>query len=377
MQPDGASITLSAVGDLAIKRPRPGNVLDRVSSAIRDADVRFGNFERSLPPGFGSSTEHRCDSNCIGHALSTCGFDVMACTNNHVLNDGQAGLVAVLDFLRIHDIRAVGAGLDVESATQPVVVSVNGMTVGFLAYAAVYKRAHMPVGGGPTIATLSVETAYENVETDQPGTPPGVRTTADPAALEGLLQSIQSLRRHVDILVLSMHWGIHLVPYALADYELTVGRAAVDAGADVVLGHHQHVLKGIEVHAGKPILYGIGNLIYDPGLAIPADRRRDSLQRYLEYAPDEGPRPLGLAYPPLTRLTTVARVTFTAGQSPRVQLVPCVIDRRGRPSVVNAGSANGRRVLNYLRRANAFAGFPGQFEIESIPSGIKVIAFAL
>ena len=70
------------------------------------------------------------------------------------------------------------------------------------------------------------------------------------------------LRKQVDIVALSIHWGIHFIPAVLADYQREVAHAAIDAGADVILGHHTHILKPIEVYKGKVIFYSLANFAW-------------------------------------------------------------------------------------------------------------------
>ena len=78
-----------------------------------------------------------------------------------------------------------------------------------------------------------------------------------------MLADIKALRAQVDAVIVSMHWGLHFREAELATYETKYGRAAIDAGADVVLGHHQHILKPIEIYRGKPIIYGMANFAFD------------------------------------------------------------------------------------------------------------------
>ena len=68
-------------------------------------------------------------------------------------------------------------------------------------------------------------------------------------------------RKHADAVVLSLHWGVHFVPRLIADYQRTVAQAAFDAGADLILGHHAHVPKAIEVRGGKTCFYSLSNFI--------------------------------------------------------------------------------------------------------------------
>src|SRR5262249_19456269 len=98
---------------------------------------------------------------------------------------------------------------------------------------------------------------------DQPGTPARIHTYADRADLAALCADINAAKQRADRVVISMHWGIHFVPAVIADYQREVAHAAIDAGADLILGHHAHILKGAEVYRGKTIWYSIGNFAVD------------------------------------------------------------------------------------------------------------------
>ena len=83
------------------------------------------------------------------------------------------------------------------------------------------------------------------------------------------IDDIKKLRPLVDVLIVSQHWGVHFVPFVIATYQYEVGHAAIDAGADLIIGHHAHILKGIEVYKGKVIFFGMG-------LKLSAARRRST-----------------------------------------------------------------------------------------------------
>lgn len=102
-------------------------------------------------------------------------------------------------------------------------------------------------------------TAAPCKEHDQPGTPVRIFSWPHPDDLQNMLDDIAALRPQVDILVVSQHWGIHFTPAVIADYQRYVGHFALDAGADIVVGHHTHILKGIEVYKGKPLVYSLAN----------------------------------------------------------------------------------------------------------------------
>ena len=96
-------------------------------------------------------------------------------------------------------------------------------------------------------------------EHDQPETPVTLYSWPHPKDLQNMLDDIAALRPQVDILVVSQHWGIHFTPAVIAQYQRYVGHFALDAGADIVVGHHSHILKGIEVYKGKVLAYSLAN----------------------------------------------------------------------------------------------------------------------
>ena len=72
-------------------------------------------------------------------------------------------------------------------------------------------------------------------------------------------EDIRAAKARADVVIMSIHWGIHHVPGMLADYQFTVGHRAIDAGADLILGTHAHLIKGIEIYKGKAIFFSLGN----------------------------------------------------------------------------------------------------------------------
>ena len=95
----------------------------------------------------------------------------------------------------------------------------------------------------------------------QPGVPPRVVTIPDDQDLADLVADVSAAKERSDAVVLSLHWGVHFVPRLIADYQRTVAQAAFGAGADLILGHHAHVPKAIEVHGDKTCFYSLSNFI--------------------------------------------------------------------------------------------------------------------
>jgi len=92
--------------------------------------------------------------------------------------------------------------------------------------------------------------------------PPLVVTTPDPTELEAMKNDVRRLREEVDIVVASCHWGVS-GSSVVADYQRAIGHAAIEAGADIVIGHHPHVLQEIEIWQDRPIFYSMGNFVFD------------------------------------------------------------------------------------------------------------------
>src|SRR5690606_7312001 len=116
---------------------------------------------------------------------------------------------------------------------------------------------------GAGVATIGATTAYQPSPrlVEMPGALPTVLTFVKPPDLAALRQRIQALRSNVDLVVASFHWGVSDFQET-QDYQQELARAAIDSGADVVIGHHPHMVQRIEVYSGKPIFYSLGNFVF-------------------------------------------------------------------------------------------------------------------
>ena len=106
-------------------------------------------------------------------------------------------------------------------------------------------------------------TVYEQIEHDQPGTPSRIHTFPHRDDLQAMVNDIRQAKSQADLVILSLHWGIHFIPAVIADYQREVAHAAIDSGADLILGHHAHILKGTEVYSGKVVFYSLCNFALD------------------------------------------------------------------------------------------------------------------
>jgi hypothetical protein len=149
-----------------------------------------------------------------------------------------------------------------------VIVERDGVHFGFLQRTSVYwSHGHEATASYPGVATIKAHTAYrpqiEQLRTlTRPGMPPEVLTWTDPAALGQFRDDILALRREADVVIASHHWGLD---HEVLDYQVEIAHTAIDAGADLVMGHGPHLPLAIEIYKGKPIFYGVGSFSFETG----------------------------------------------------------------------------------------------------------------
>jgi poly-gamma-glutamate synthesis protein (capsule biosynthesis protein) len=360
-----AVIELVAGGDVIVNRAQPESIFERCRETLRDADITFANCETTYSTR-GSKAPNivgmmRADPSNLA-ALSDAGFDVISFANNHHLDAGPDAFFDTLDGLHAHGILTCGAGADLDSARRPAVVDRDGTRVAFLAYSSILWPGFEAGPSSPGCAPLRVETRYEQVEMEQPGSAPRIRTEAIPGDVAGLLSDVRAARDAADVVVVSVHWGVHFTPIVLAEYESVVARAAIDAGADIILGHHQHILKPVQVYRGKVIFHGLGHLAMDvdlsehdsPLLTLMQDQYHDVGVRH---RPDYPTYP----YPPEARQTVLVRVRIRDRQIAEVGFIPCYINPAGQPEVLETSDPRFAQVASYVEAISRKAGLDTGF----------------
>ncbi len=256
------AISFYAVGDIRIvRRNDPEKVLELVAPILKKGDIVFAQLEGCLSqkgsPQLGYAIVHPPPPSGVG-ALTYAGINVASLASNHTMDYGPEALLDCMEWLRKHGIQPVGAGLHLDEARKPVILERNGTRVAFLAYVSVVFPGHEAGPRRPGPNPMRVSTYYQQADW-QPGTPPLIVTIPNPQDMAHMQEDVQKARGMADYVIVSQHWGVHNLPVKLADYEPVVAHAAIDAGADMVLGHHAHILKAVEVYKGKPIFYCIAD----------------------------------------------------------------------------------------------------------------------
>jgi len=246
----------------------------RVAAEFRSADMVFSNLECCLyaPPRTQSfhNEGFYADPVIGAAALRETGIGAVGIANN--VNYGDAAILGSIACLDQAEVPHTGAGADRAAAGAPVIVERRGIRYGFLQRSSVYWPTNHEAGAhDPGIAVLRAHTAYQ-VPThktrpdippmNRPGIPPIILTWADAESLQSFGADIAALRSRADIVVASCHWGLGKDTLA---YMREIARAAIDAGADIVIGHGPHYSLAVEVYRRRPIFYGLGSFSFHTG----------------------------------------------------------------------------------------------------------------
>ncbi|MBE6913697.1 MAG: CapA family protein [Ruminococcaceae bacterium] len=301
--------------------------------------------------------------------------DALALTGNHVYDAGEVGVEDTTAWLKENGIPFTGGGRNLEEASVPVIVDMDGCKVGYISYNCVGPKAAWAgpaKSGNPYVEIL---TYFDMGDVANPGGPPERTVTwPEPNTFARMKREIAALREQCDILCVYLHKGIVHKPVKLADYEQTVAYAAIDAGADVVTASHSHILHGIEVYKGKTIYHGLNNFVAwapylrpdfkrnlgDTKLAVDAELEwAKKRQERFGFVPD----PDYPTYPfhPESVNTVAAKCIVEDGKIVETRYVPMIVDKEGVTRVVTRENG-GQQVFDYMKKITDGAGLNAAFE---------------
>jgi poly-gamma-glutamate capsule biosynthesis protein CapA/YwtB (metallophosphatase superfamily) len=349
-----------ACGDVGVKRAQCDSMFAHCAGALRAADLCLAQLETTMSER-GAAVPHaklalRAPI-AMARAVRSAGFSVMSFAGNHCLDFGYEGFRDTLRHAAAAGIRLCGAGDNLAAARAPVYVDIAGTRVAVLAASSILPEGYAAESTRAGCAPMRAHTLYEQTEPDQPGTPPKCRTFAHRQDLAALLGAISSARANAEVVLVSLHWGLHMVRSTLADYQIEVAHAAIDAGADAILGHHPHVLKGVEIYRGRPIFYSLGNFaIEQPHIWDPAISTTQSFRHLVSLNPSWN---LERAYtlPEITRLTGIAILKASGPGAIESRFRPAWIDDDSVPHVLADEDPRFAEVAALLRQSSHEAGF--------------------
>ncbi|MGB3401409.1 MAG: CapA family protein [Microcoleaceae cyanobacterium] len=204
----------------------------------READIAMVNLENPLTRATLSRPNKQFNFKAAPEAVQVLthgGVDIVNLANNHTMDYEEPGLVETLETLEQAGIHAVGAGRNLTEARRPEIIEVKGQRIAYLGY----YDANFHAAGEDIAGTNPLQHEHQ----------------------QRVAEDIQAIRDQVDWVIVNYHWGIELSEYP-ADWQMELAHATIDQGADLVVGHHPHVLQGAEIYKGKPIIYSLGNFIF-------------------------------------------------------------------------------------------------------------------
>jgi poly-gamma-glutamate capsule biosynthesis protein CapA/YwtB (metallophosphatase superfamily) len=359
-------ITLFAVGDVAPKRENPHTIFDSVRTLLKSGDLGFCQLEAALSkqgtPLPQARLPMRTDPE-VAAAIKAAGFGVVSFAGNHCMDWGREAFFDTLENLKGQGIAVIGVGENIQAARQAAIIEKNGTRIAFLAYNTILPQCYWAETDRPGCTPLRAVTVYEQIEHDQPGTPCRIHSAPQQKDLLAMAADIEAAKKSADVVIVSMHWGIHFVPAQLADYQREMAHTAVDHGADLILGHHPHILKGIEVYRGKVIFYSLGNFAIEQPSAFMDGLHDSQRHKEIEALNPNWQKDRPYAPPPDTRKTMVVKCTISDGRLRQVAFQPSLISIEAVPELLLPTDENFQEVIDYLLTISHNQGLYPKFDL--------------
>jgi poly-gamma-glutamate capsule biosynthesis protein CapA/YwtB (metallophosphatase superfamily) len=341
------SLSMVAIGDVIVGQKNYQRSFAKVKNILKEADIAFFNNETAYATsGAVAGAQHGATTANPDKmpALADAGLDVCTLANNHTLDWGLDAVVECLDRLKKMGIAVCGAGKTYDEAHKPAILERNGVKVAFLGYCSTGPNEYGAEVDKPGAAMVRIHTHYEPYEY-QPGTAAKIVTWAYREDLEKMIDDIKQAKKQADIVVMTDHWGIHHTPILIPDYDYEVGHAAIDAGADIVIGTHPHILKAIEVYNGKVILHSMANFVMEGRIA----KREGETRRWSPKSWGDteelvcGPRS------PDDKKTIIAKILIENKKIARVSYIPVLMDQDDtHPEPLTQKDPRGQAVYKYI-----------------------------
>lgn len=242
-----ASVHMSFTGDILLSRGVQKELDEqgyaypyaRISAYLKQDDLSLGNLECPIteyetPVHKDRSILFRANRDNAARLYKN-GFNLLNLANNHSMDQGKKGMLDTLEALTEEQIEVVGAGPKKEEAQTLKTVMIKGKTIGFLGFSVFPPEGYIYASDQPDVSL------YDPVQSPK---------------------LVAEAEKQCDYLIVSMHWGPEYSRYA-STAQQEMAHTLVDSGADTIIGHHPHVLQGIEKYKGKMIFYSLGNFIFD------------------------------------------------------------------------------------------------------------------
>ncbi len=238
-------IEFSAVGDILLDRgirmimEKRGKdyPFKEISDYLSSRDLVLGNLEGPLSnrgEPLKKKYIFRGDPSCL-ESFREMGLNCISLANNHIMDYGDLALMDTIDYLKSAGLYPFGAGKNQEEALKPIIINKNGLVLSFF-------------------ASLGYPLRIDGVASEVSG--------PCQVGLDEFIFTIKEIRDQVDFIIVSLHWGFEYEPLPHS-HQIEFAHQLIDNGVDLIIGHHPHVIQGIERYRGKYILYSLGNFLFD------------------------------------------------------------------------------------------------------------------
>lgn len=352
------AVSIVLAGDLVLDEPDAPYWLAGIAPALKEADLAVGHLE---VPHTARGQELQGDVPAPGAppgnvaAIAGAGFHMLSLAGNHIADCGADGIADTLGLMAEAGLVGTGAGLSLAEARKPAILVVGDRRIGLLSYNCVGPENSWAGEAQAGCAYLRIETAD-----GAPIAPAAELVRITDEALDVLQADVAALREKVDFVMVALHKGMVHTPARLAPYERAVSHAAIDAGADVVIGHHAHIVRGIEFHRGKPIFHGLGNGCVVTSALSPAQdhpaRREWAERRKALFGFEPDPAYTLAPFHPEAVNAMLGRVTVHEDGRMEVGIIPVDVLAPGRP--VLAEGDRKAEIARYIEEITVKAGLP-------------------
>ncbi|MCK5475692.1 MAG: CapA family protein [Candidatus Pacebacteria bacterium] len=239
-------VRMIAVGDIMLSREVERKMINngdfkypflKTAEKTKTGDIIFGNLETSIINGRAIRNNEmvfRTDLRAV-EGLVFAGFNVLSLANNHIMNFGRDGLESTIKTLDENNISHIGAGMSEEEIYKPVIKDIKGTKFAFLGFTYNFDQRRSSDGDIYGMANMSITKMEENVK---------------------------KTKSKNDIVIVSMHAGTEYKTSS-SSFQENFAQKAIDAGADLIIGHHPHVVQNVQKYKQGYIIYSLGNFVFD------------------------------------------------------------------------------------------------------------------
>jgi hypothetical protein len=362
-------IILYATGDIGPDRADPGSIFQHVTDVLSQGDIAFCQLGVNLSNrGIGPLGRENARNPKIAAAIKDAGFNVVSFAGVHCLVAGLEAFFDTIDNLKEQELQVIGVGRNIDEARRPAVIECKDTKIAFLAYNSILPEGYWAEDNRPGCAPIRAWTLYEPISPRQPGLPSRIHTFPYRNDLKAMVADVKKAKSQADLVVVSMQCGVHIMRAVIAEYQMDIAHAAIDAGADLILQHPAHILKGIEVYSGKVIFYGLNSFALELHFMTKEWAESPRVKEEIKYLNTDWNPPYpdypSFPFPPDSRKTIIAKCTIKNKDIKKVSFLPTIINQQTEPEILVSGDKRFGEIVKYMEEITKDQGLDTKYTID-------------